>query len=265
VGINPEYKEAYYMRGLSFIQMKEFQKAADDFNRAVIFDPKNIDLYYQLGVVLYELKKYNESLDMLNKVTNMSKKYVAAYQEKIMVMMALDQGFNAIKVSDSALALDASAMNYYLQGMVTEKLNSKQKAEWAYSKSIKEDKKFVKGYIALASLQTDLNKLDEAMANCNQAIALDANSREALVVRSRVFLKKLDYRNAIDDISRAIILNANEPEMFFIRGTYYQDFSQHQNAINDFNKVISSKVSVVKASLSGALISLKLSLNLFSY
>ena len=239
VGINPNYKEAYYMRGLSYIQMKEFEKAVDDFNRAVVFDPKNIDLYYQLGVAYYELKKYNESLDMLNKVTNMNRKYVAAYQEKILVLMAIDQAFNAVKVSDSALALDGSAMNYYLQGLVTEKLNSLQKAEWAYTKSIKEDKKFIKGYIALASLQIQLNKIDDAMNNCNQALALDANSREALVVQSKVYLKKLDYRNAIDDISKAIIIDANDPEMFFIRGTYYQNFSQHQNAINDFNKVIS--------------------------
>lgn len=238
IGINPEYKDAYFMRGLAYEKIKDFQKAADDFNRAFVLNPKEEELCYHLGKNQYELKKYDESLNTLNKCTQLNKKFVPAYQQKILVLLALDQALFALKVSDTILALDGSAYNYYLCGLVNEHLNSKQKAEWAYSKSIKEDKKYVDGYVALANLQVELNKLDDAMTNCNEALKLNANSREALIVRSNVFLKKLDYRNGIDDISRGIVLNPNDEELFYIRGTYYQQFSQQQNAINDFNKVI---------------------------
>jgi tetratricopeptide (TPR) repeat protein len=238
IGLNPEYKDAYYMRGLAYEKTKEYQKATDDFNRTLIFDPKNEEAYVHLGTTYYELKQYNEALNALNAVHRLNKKSIPAYQQKILVLLKLEQGLNALKASDTALALDGSAYNYYLYGLVNEKLNSKQKAEWAYSKAIKADKKYIDGYFALASVQIELNKLDEAMLNCNEALKTDPNSRQGLVVRSRVFLKKLDYRNAIDDISRAIVLNPNDEELFYLRGTYYQQLSQHQNAINDFNKVI---------------------------
>jgi tetratricopeptide (TPR) repeat protein len=237
IGLNPNYNEAYYMRGVSYEMISEFQKAADDFNRAIVFDSKNEELYYHLGKAYYELKKYNEALPVLNRATVMSKRYLPAFQQKILTLMALDQGFNALKVSDTTLMIDGNALNYYYQGLVTAKLNSTQKAEWAFNNAIKKDKKFTNAYIALAGLQIT-TKTEEAMKNCNEALKLDPNSRQALIVRSQVFLKKQDYRSAIDDISRAIVLNPNDEEMFFIRGTYYQQFSQHQNAINDFNKVI---------------------------
>jgi tetratricopeptide (TPR) repeat protein len=239
ISLNPEYKEAYMMRGITFENINEFQKAADDFNRAIIFDPKNEELCFHLGKSYYELKQYKDALNILNKATFLNRKFLPAYQEKILVMLAMDQTLNALKVSDSTLALDGNALNYYLHGQVTEKMNSSQKAEWAYAKAIKEDKKYVDAYLALANLQLSLNKSDEAMNNCNEALKINPNGRQALLVRSKVFLKKIDYRNAVDDVSRVISLNQNDEDAFFIRGGYYQQFSQHQNAINDFNKVLS--------------------------
>lgn len=239
IAINPEYEDAYFMRGCAYEITKDFSKASDDFNRAMIFDAKNEEICYHLGKCYYELKKYTEGLNILNKATILNRKYMPAYQVKILIMIATDQSFNAIKVSDTALALDGNAYNYYLQGLVNEKLNSNQKAEWAYTKAIKEDKKYIDAYVALANLELSMNKPEDAMVRCNEALKINPDSREALLARSKVFLKKLDYRNGIDDISRAIVLDPNDENMFFIRGTYYQQFSQHQNAINDFNKVIS--------------------------
>lgn len=239
IDMNPNYKDAYFLRGTCFESINEYQKAADDFNRAIVFEPKNEELYYHLGVDYYKLHQYPEALVKLHRATQLSHKFVMAYQQKILVMIALDQSFNALKVCDSALNIESNAKNYYLQGVVIEKLNSLQKAEVAYNKSIKEDKKFIDAYIALALLQINLNKPEEAMNNCMIAYKLDPNSKPALVARSKVFLKKQDYRNAIDDISRAIVLNPTDEDMFFTRGLYYQQFSQYQNAINDFNKVIS--------------------------
>lgn len=238
ISLSPEYKEAYEQRGLAYQQLKEHQKAADDFNRAIIFDPKNEVLLTSLARSYTQLKQYDEAIGALNKATFLNRKYIPAYQEKIKAMLAIDKAFDALKVSDTTLALEGSALNYYLQGVVTEKLNSNQKAEWAFSKSIKEDKKFIDSYIALSNLQANLDKLEEAMNNCNEALKIDPASRGALLVRSRVFVKRQDFQNAINDISRNIVNNPNDEEMFFIRGTYYQQFSQHQNAINDFNKVL---------------------------
>jgi tetratricopeptide (TPR) repeat protein len=238
ISLNGEYEDAYYMRGLSYEKAAQYQKAIDDFKRAEIFDPKNEVIYSCLGRNLYNLGQYQEAMPLLIKALRINRKLVEAYQTKILVMLKLDKAYDALKTSDSLLALDGSAYDYFLAGKVNEALNSNQKAEWDYLKSVKEDRKFVDGYIALSNLQLKMSKLDDAMNNVNEVFKIEPNSRIALITRSQIFLKKIDYRNAIDDISRGIVLNPDDIELYFIRGQYYQDFSQHQNAINDFNKVI---------------------------
>ncbi len=239
ISVNPEYKEAYFMRGKAYIILKNFDKAVDDLNRAIIFEPQNEEIFYNLGVTYNNLNKYKEALDDLNHATFLNKKYIPAYQEKIISLMALDQNYSALKVSDTALALEGSARNYYLYGLVTQNLNSAQKAEWAFTKAIKEDKKYIDAYVALAILQANyLNKPEEAMVHCNEALKMEPNSISALIARSKVYIKILDYRNAIDDLSKAIVINPDNEDLFLLRGIYYQEFKQHQNAIDDFNKVI---------------------------
>jgi tetratricopeptide (TPR) repeat protein len=239
ISVNPAFTDAYINRGKAYNISKNFDKAVDDFNRAITFEPQNEEIYYCRGVSYNNLNKFKEALDDLNHATFLNKKFIPAYQEKIISLMALDQNYGALKVSDTTLALESSALNYYLNGLVTQKLNSTQKAEYAFTKAIKEDKKYIDAYIALAMLQINfLNKTDEAMAHCNEALKIDPNSKSALIARSKVYIKKLDFRNAIDDLSKAIIINPENEELFLLRGNYYQDFKQHQNAIDDFNKVI---------------------------
>src|SRR6266542_4902741 len=58
VAINPEYKDAYFMRGCAYEMIKDFSKAADDFNRALIFYQKDEEVCYHIGKCYYELTKY---------------------------------------------------------------------------------------------------------------------------------------------------------------------------------------------------------------
>lgn len=238
INLSPEFMEAYEFRGLSYQLLNDHQKAADDFNRAIVFDSENEILLTHLAKSYNELRKFEEALNLLNRAISLNRKFLPAYQEKIKSMLALDKAIEALKVSDSTLALQGNAMNYYLQGVVTERLNSFQKAEWAYSKSIKEDKRFIESYIALANLQISQDKPEEAMFNCNEALKIDPASRGALLVRSKAFVRQHDFQNAITDISKNIANDPQDQEMYLIRATCYQHFNQHQNAIHDFSKVL---------------------------
>ncbi|MCK4465985.1 MAG: hypothetical protein KAU83_09755, partial [Bacteroidales bacterium] len=135
--------------------------------------------------------------------------------------------------------LKENALNFYQRGLVNEKLGKPNDAEKDYMKAIAKDRKYINGYLSLAALRIELNKLDQAMNNCNTVINLDSKNTDAYLIRSEIYKKNLDYVSAINDISKIILIEPENPGMYYIRGTYYQEFSQHGNAINDFNKVIS--------------------------
>lgn len=239
IELDPDYINAYVARASAYENVGKFQEASEDYNRALVFKPKETDVWYRLGVAYNKLNKYDEALLALNKATKLAKRNLPHYQEKIKTLLALEDYKFAIKVADTALMLKENALNFYQRGLVNEKLGMPNDAEKDYMKAIAKDRRYIDGYLSLAALRIELNKLDQAMNNCNTVINLDSKNTNAYLIRSEIYKKNLDYVSGINDISKIILIEPENPVMYYIRGTYYQEFNQHGNAINDFNKVIS--------------------------
>ena len=57
IRINPQYANAYYLRGLLYSKQGKIDTAIQDFNRAIKINPQYADAYYLRGVS-YHLLKY---------------------------------------------------------------------------------------------------------------------------------------------------------------------------------------------------------------
>lgn len=235
---DPQLYDSYIYRAGSYEQLGQYRNAAIDFDRASVFMPKDADVFFNAGRMYYKLMSFDTALLKLDKAIELKSKHLQAYQYRTLTLMELERYHEALENVKKAIHIDDIAENYYYSGMVLEKLKNLDAAEKDYLKSISKNKKFIQGYIALADVQQRLGKTEDAMARINEALKLNPNATEAYIVRSRIYVKKLDYPSAINDLSKNILLQPDNKEFYFIRGTYYQDFAQHLNAINDFNKVI---------------------------
>ncbi|UCG27556.1 MAG: tetratricopeptide repeat protein, partial [Bacteroidales bacterium] len=238
IELNPEYTDAYLARAQAFENLDKLQEAYEDYKRAFVFLPKEEFVAYSLGKISNELGEYEQALGYLNTATTLSRKYLPAYQEKVISLLELEDYKFAIKVSDTALALEDNAINYYYHGVVNERLNKPEAAESDYTKAISENRNFIDGLLALAKLRLQMNKLDLAMGHCNSILRIDNRNTDAYMIRSKIYVQNLDYPSAINDMSKNILIEPDNPDMYFQRGIYYQDFNQHTNAISDFTKVI---------------------------
>jgi tetratricopeptide (TPR) repeat protein len=153
--------------------------------------------------------------------------------------MGLERYDEALRVSDSALIIKDTPMNYYWRGIVFTKLNNDVLARKELEKSIAKDKKLVEPRLALAELLLKINDAQGALDQCNEILKNDDRNTAAYMMRSKVYKKNLDYPSAINDISKNILIEPTNPDFYLFRGQCYQDFNQHTNAINDFTKYIS--------------------------
>ena len=48
---NPYDLEAFFMRGVAFYEMDEYEKALEDFNEVFYINPLNEAIYYYLGAI----------------------------------------------------------------------------------------------------------------------------------------------------------------------------------------------------------------------
>jgi tetratricopeptide (TPR) repeat protein len=236
---NPEYTEAYIARAEAYEKIGKKEDAASDYKRATTFDAKNEEIFYNAGRLYFELEKYDEAIPMLEKVTALDKKHINAYKYKMDAYVALEKYNKALKESNSLIELQETAKNYTSRGFINDNLENYNQAEVDYRKSLEKAPNVIETYIALGNVLYKGKKYDQSLVACNKALSIDSKCKEALWTRSKIYKEKIDYPNAINDLSKMIIFAPEDQEAYFSRGEYYQEFNQHQSAINDFSKVIS--------------------------
>lgn len=237
IELAPQKVDYYTLRAEAYEKMGNIALALEDINKAIVFKDNN-DLRVEAGRLAFMLKDYDKANANLDVVLNKKSENVTAYEYKVRTLIA-QQNFNsAQEYCEKALINKENATNFFLSAIILENLGNLESAEWSYKKAISKDKKFEDAYIALADLQIRLDKAAPAMELCETLMKINPNNTEAYRVRSKIYIKHLDFPSAINDISKAIIMKPEDEQLFFIRGMYYQQFTQYQNAINDFNKVL---------------------------
>jgi tetratricopeptide (TPR) repeat protein len=235
----PSNADYYYARGKAYEALFKNNEARTDFEKAIVFEPKNVDALISLGAVCNKMNDFASALAVLNRASRIDKRNSAVYPEKVMTLIGLEKFDQALRVSDTALIIKDTPMNYYWRGIIYTKLNNDVFARKELEKSIAKDKKFQEPRLALAELLLKIDDAQGALDQCNEIIKGDDRNTAAYMMRSKVYKKNFDYPSAINDISKNILIEPNNPDFYLFRGQCYQDFNQHTNAINDFTKYIS--------------------------
>ncbi|MCG8697111.1 MAG: tetratricopeptide repeat protein, partial [Bacteroidales bacterium] len=241
ININPKDAELYTLRGKALNKMELHAEALEDFKRAAVFDEKDGDIYFYIGYTYNRLGQYDSAYTALNQASAKKTGIETIYSEKTFSLINLQRFDPALRVSDTALRSKErnSAYVFYQRGVIFENMKNMKESRDAYEDALKKDENYVDAHLALALLLVGMNEVETAMEHCNHVLGLNNKHTYANYVRSKVYVAKLEYPSAINDISKNILIEPNNPKHYIDRGIYYQEFTQHSNAINDFTKAIS--------------------------
>ncbi len=237
IGLEPSNPDYYYVRGQAYEKLSKFTEAKADFEKALVFAPKDVDAMISLGAVNNKLGFFEEALKILNHVSAIAGRNTRVLPEKVITLYNLKRYDQALQTSDTAIVIKDTPIDFYWRGLIYRRLNNSALAEKELRKSISKDKKLAEPRIELADLLIPSNP-KEAMDQCNEVIKYNDRNTAAYIERSKVYKKTLDYPSAINDISKTIVIDPENASFYFERGLCYQEFNQHSNAINDFSKAI---------------------------
>jgi tetratricopeptide (TPR) repeat protein len=134
-----------------------------------------------------------------------------------------------------------NASDYLLRGKDKKKrLDDVQGALADYNQAIALNPKYSEAYNSRAVLKDQMDDVQGALADYNQAIALNPRYSEAY--NNRAVLKKNelnDYQGALADYNQAIIINPGYFEAYRNRGNLKdQKLNDYQGALADYNQAI---------------------------
>jgi tetratricopeptide (TPR) repeat protein len=80
--------------------------------------------------------------------------------------------------------------------------------------------------------------LDQKIAECSRAIALNQNDAKAYRDRGLLLARKREYDPAMSDLNNALSLNSNDAHAFGLRGLVWEKKNDSKRALADLEKAI---------------------------
>lgn len=252
--MDPKFEKAYIARAVCYEKINFKMEAVEDYKKALVFNPKEKEFFYNAGRLLAELGKYKEADEMLRKALERDKGYTEALAAEVKVLFELKDYTYGLTVTQLAIDDKKTALNLYNHAVMQDSLKNNIEAEKFYRNAKYADAKFIPAYVALALTQIELNKTEEAMKVCDEALTKDPNNSDVFLAKSLVNAAKKDFQNAINEITK-VILTKPTTNAFMLRASFYVTLGQHHNAINDYSQVIRMDENNVMAYLSRAIAS----------
>jgi tetratricopeptide (TPR) repeat protein len=239
--LEPSYVNAYVARAKCYESLNRIEEALTDYERASTFDPKEEEYTKSASELAYDLKQYERAIKNANLALERDKKLLNLYHVKIWSLFYLEKLDEAIETANKAIDIKKNFLSYYDKAEMLYAKKDYKEAQNNYQLAITYNRNNIYGYLGLANAYYYQDLYDQTISTANSALNVDQRSRDAYWIRALAYYKKIDYMNAIADLSQIIVLHPDDPnlkDVFYKRGEIYYDFNMHTNAINDFTSVI---------------------------
>jgi protein O-mannosyl-transferase len=161
---------AYLNRGLAFGDKKEFDRAIEDFNKAISVNPKYVEAYLNRGMVFVVKGEFDKAIEDYNAAISVNPVFVDAYTNR------------------------GSA--FYRKGELDRAITD-------YNTAISLQPLFTPAYINRAIAYKEKGEIDRALEDYNKALSLSPDFAGAYVGRANLYMKKDYIELAVKDYQKA--------------------------------------------------------------
>ncbi|BBM84851.1 tetratricopeptide repeat protein [Candidatus Uabimicrobium amorphum] len=237
---NPNNDLAYNNRGSLYKNLKQYEKALADYNKAIAIDPDNFVAYKNRGILYQDLKQYEKALADYNKAIDIDPNNFEAYNNRGLLYKHLKQYEKALADYNKTIVIDPNnSFAYNNRGALYKDLKQYEKALADHNKAIALEPNNFKAYNNRGALYKDLKQYEKALADYNKTIAIDPNNSKAYNNRGALYKYLKQHEKALADYNKTIAIDPNNGFAYNNRGALYLYLKKYQKAIVDFNKTIS--------------------------
>lgn len=278
IELNPDYKTAYFNRGLTYFKKgswrnnEPYQKAIEDFSKAIKLDPYDVDVYYNRGLaynksVHYYNKpfseedkdKYTRAIADFNKVQELNPTYKLALAGKANAIYRYGNWEEAEKIYNEALQNESVIVDkvgeeglagvYYSRGRNYLNFIDLKKASDDFKQVIQLQPDNNAAFIYLAMINLELDRNKEVIDWANKSIELEGGKKDSYYYSTlgKSYYGLGKYVQAVDSLEKSL----NAPSSFgkeyagkeSVRielGKAYREKGEKEKAKKEWHKVIKS-------------------------
>ena len=195
----------YYNRGNAYREIKQHEKAIEDYNKAIELNPKYAMAYNNRGNAYREIKQHERAIEEYNKAIELNPNLAMAYNNRGVAYCEIKQHERAIEEYNKAIELNPNlAMAYNNRGIAYREIKQHEKAIEDYNKAIELNPKYAWAYNNRGNAYCEIKQHERAIEDYNKAIELSPNLAQPYANRGFTRLQaNEDLDKAIEDFKCA--------------------------------------------------------------
>ena len=168
---------AYNNRGNSYNELKQYERAIEDLNKAIEIEPEDAEAYYNRGDSYNKLKQYERAIQDFDKAIGLKPDYAEAYNNRGNSCDGLKQYERAIEDFDKAIELkpdkEVLTISYYNRGISYNGLKQYERAIADYDKAIELKPDYAEVYNNRGNSYNELKQYEHAIKNFEKTIEIE--------------------------------------------------------------------------------------------
>ena len=219
---------AHYILSQAYYNIKEYNKAINEINRALAINPENTNYLKYKAQIFCETNKLSDAIKILDSLLAQNTN-----------MLDYRNDLEGLRFYTLAKAeKDRSKSKYYLANYFL-KTGDTQRAIKELNQNISANKKDYASLTLLADIRFKQNNLSEAMDLYEKAYKIKKNNAATLMGIANMYMYKKDYRNAADFFTRASKKTKNNAEAMINASLCYKHIGSAEKSVEYINKVFS--------------------------
>jgi tetratricopeptide (TPR) repeat protein len=237
---NPKDAVAYHNRGLSYAAKGERDRAIQDYNAALKLNPSNAAVFNNRGLAWVATGHRDRAIRDFDESIRLNPKVAAVYHNRGRSYAAKGDRDRAMRDYDEGIRLDPNhALAYRNRGQCHAANGDHDQAVRDYSAAIKLNPKDAIAYHNRGLSFAAKGEVGRAIKDYDEAIKLNPKDVIALNNRGLAHAARGDRDRAIDDYNEAIRLNPKDGLVYFNRGAVYENSGDRARAKDDYNTALS--------------------------
>lgn len=235
----PDCAIAYNNRGNAYNFNGQYEKAINDFNKAIAISPGLELAYFNRGTVYEKLKVYDKAIADFTEALNIQPAFVMGYVDRGAIYSRIGEYDKAYNDLTRVLQLNPHiAEAYYNLGVLYFNLKNYNLALENYNKALDIDSYLSVAYVSRGDIYFIYGDFAKSLENYTKAIAIDTLNVDAYYNRAVTLTRLGNLERALNDYNQVLKLNPDFVHAYNNRGNIYLDFGEIDKALQDYNQAI---------------------------
>lgn len=193
----------YVKKAIELNKSRKVWEADKSFQKAVSFNPANVDTRIQYGNYLVEQRKYFPAIEQFAKVLEANINHPVALQKMTELSFQLHRWNDAVmygkKLSQNGTCKDLK----YMMGKSYYELENYGQAQSFLNQALAENQRDLKSVTLLGKVLIELSNYKEAIAVYNKTLELDPNNNELIYELGLLYYTMNDEKTAVKYFEQA--------------------------------------------------------------